>query len=141
MRKSIVALFIATYCLSAQGQFFSEAEKASKEEAKPALKTSLPDLEQKKVYIELCSAESMAQSKAVQLHPVQIHHVPEKRALQKKKVIDTQATLFNHYKLEIAEKWGIAEECLSTIETTGKENSGPSGTSKPLPSKHRFISN
>ncbi len=131
MKMSAIALLIAACCLSVQGQFFSKEEQASKETAKPALKVKLSEADQKEVYIELCTAESKARSKAIQMHPVQIHHVPEKRAAQQQKAADTQATLFGYYKLEIAEQRGITTNCISQIEVNGKEKQWPRAVEKP----------
>ena len=134
MERLVIALLIVTCCLSAHGQFFSKEEQATQGKTKPALKKQLSEAKQKEVYLELCTAKANAHVKSIQIHPVQIHHVPEKRAMQRKKAIDTEASLFGHYKLEIAEQRGITTNCLSKIEASGKEKHWPKVAKKsPTP--------
>jgi hypothetical protein len=131
MKKSIVALFIVACCLSANSQFFSKEEKAAKEKVKPALKNTLPIDEQKTVYIELCAAKATAEAKAVQMHSIKIHHTPEQREALKEKAESTKVTLLKLYKEELSQKYQITGECLTAIETAGKENRWPENASKP----------
>jgi len=132
MNKAIAGLLVATCCLSAFGQFFSNEEKAKiRDEEVTELKTSLPEASRKAVYIELCAAEQKAEQKANQFHPVKIHHTPEQRAVQQDKAAKSKAKLFSRYKQDIAKKHMITEQLLDEIEKTGKANEWPSGLEPP----------
>ena len=131
MKKSVIALFIIASCLSANSQFFSKEESAAKEKEKPCLKTTLPEAEQKDVYIEICTAEKKAAQKAAKLFHIKIQHTPEQRDAQQQKANKTKSDLFQHYKEELAKKYQITEEYLAQIDASGKENTWPKATEKP----------
>jgi hypothetical protein len=126
MRKFVMALLITSLSLSAFGQFFSEEEKqAIHKEKKGTLKTTLPEAEQKRVYLYLCKQQRQAKRKAQKMHPVKLHQTPEKREASKKKAENTEATLLKHYKTELTEKYQITAECLDQIEAAGLSNNWP----------------
>jgi hypothetical protein len=130
MKKTIITLFIIGGCFSAHGQFFSKAEKAENN-GKPALKSSLPDAEQKAVFMEICTAAETAHAKSEKLYPIKIQQTPEKREEQQKKAQNTRDTLFKLYKEEIAEAHGISTNYLAKIETMGKESHWPEKEPQP----------
>jgi hypothetical protein len=132
MKKSVIALFIITCCLHAHGQFFSEEEKSTiDKEKKAAMKKTLPEAEQKTVYLDLCAAEDKASAKAMNMHPVKIHQTPEKREEQQKKADKTKENLLQHYRKEVARKHQVTEDCLARIEAAGKQNHWPRAAKKP----------
>lgn len=120
MKKRMVALLIVSCCLTASGQFFSEKETSAHEKDNKAERiTSLPEADQKAIFLELCSAKTTADQKAKKMHPIKIHQVPEKREELKNKAKATCQTLLKLYKTELAEKHNISEEYLAKIEETG----------------------
>lgn len=132
MKKSVIALFIVTCCLSAYGQFFSKEEQTDMEKGtKAEMKTNLTKTEQKAIYIELCEADATAETKAGTLHTVKIHHTPEQRKEHQQKADDTKVTLLKHYKGEIAKKHHITEEYLAEIIATGEEKKWPKASIQP----------
>lgn len=124
MRTACIALLVATMGLSANAQFFSKEETTAKE--KVAVKSSLPEADQKRVYLELCDAERTAELKAAQMHPIKIHHTPDVRAEHQKKADQTKATLMDLYKEEIAKNHKVSVEYLDEIHATGKKKEWPS---------------
>lgn len=131
MKKSIAILFIAASCISTYGQFFSDAEKATLNKDKPAVKSTLPEAEQKAVFIALCTAEETALLKGMQMYPVQIIQTPEKRQSQQEKAEKTKSTLFQLYKEEIAQQHNITMEYLAEIAAAGKKNRWPEKPESP----------
>ncbi len=130
MKRTFIALCITCCCLSATGQFFSDKEKAAKD-TKPALKASLPEAEQKAVYIEFCHAQEEAHDKAVKMYPVKIHHTPEQRESRIAKAEKTATVLMQPHKTEIAKKHRISEEYLAEIVKDGKEEQWPQQAAIP----------
>jgi hypothetical protein len=132
MKKTVMALLLTCTTLSASGQFFSEEEKSAKEKDKQAEeKTSLPEAEQKAVFIEVIEARTVALHKANKMYPVKIHQTPEQREERKQKAEQTRATLMTHYKSEIAKKHLISGGYLAEIMKTGREKQWPKAESKP----------
>lgn len=125
MRTACIALLVATMGLSANAQFFSKEETATKEK-KVTVKSSLPEADQKRIYIELCDAERRAELKAIQMHPIKIQHTPEVRAEHQKKADQTKATLLDLYKEEISKTHSVSVEYLGEIHATGKKKEWPS---------------
>lgn len=127
MRTACIALLVATMGLSANAQFFSKEETATKEKEKQAaVKSSLPEADQMRIYIELCDAERRAELKAIQMHPIKIQHTPEIRAEHQKKADQTKVTLLGLYKEEIAKNHSVSVEYLGEIHATGKKKNWPS---------------
>lgn len=132
MRMTALALLVVSCSVSAFGQFFTAEEKAERHKDKQAeLKTTLPEEQQKAVYIELCEAEKTAEQKANQLYPVKILQTPEKREAQLQKAVQTKETLLGGYKDNICKKHQITAECLNRIEASGKEKQWPQAAAKP----------
>ena len=132
MKKSVIALFIVTCCLSAYGQFFSKEEQTDMEKGtKAEMKTNLTKAEQKAIYIEICEADAKAELKAGTLNSAKIHHTPEQRKEHRKKAKDTKATLLKYYKSETAKKHHITGEYLAEIITTGEEKKWPEASIQP----------
>jgi hypothetical protein len=131
MKKCIIALFIISGCLSVHAQFFSKEEAASLNDDKVALKTELPEAEQKEVYLQLCKAEAKAGRKSANLYQVKIQHTPEQRIEQQKKANHSKATLLTRYKTDLAKKYLITEDCLAQIEKNGHEKNWPKDLPKP----------
>ena len=129
MKTALIALLLACTALSALGQFFSEEEKTRKTEEQ--LRTNLPEAEQKEIFIAVNAAQATAFAKANQLHPVKIHHTPKQRAARKDKAKKTQATLFDHYKDELAKERKISRATLAKIMDTGRAKGWPTKKEEP----------
>ncbi|MCF7816281.1 MAG: hypothetical protein K9M54_00225 [Kiritimatiellales bacterium] len=131
MKRSIAVLFIVAGCTSSYGQFFSDAEKAAQNKDQSVVKNSLPEAEQKAIFIELCTAEETATEKGMQMYSIQIIQTPEKRQAQQEKAEQTKSTLFQLYKEEIAKQHNITLEYLAAIAASGKEKQWPEKPETP----------
>jgi hypothetical protein len=132
MKKTVITLLIASCSLTALGQFFSEEEKTEREKKELGeIRTTLPEEQQKAVYLELCEAVEKATQKAVQMYPVKIHQTPDQREAQQEKSEKTKQTLIKHYREDLIKKHRITEECLDMLEKAGKEKKWPTTTKKP----------
>jgi hypothetical protein len=126
MKKSVLALFIVTCCLTASGQFFSDKEKEGKQKEKEAeLITDLPEDAQKVVFIEVYEGKAAAFEKSNQRYSAKIHHTPEQRDEQIRKAEITRAKLMALYKADIIKKHNISEDYLAVIMETGQEKGWP----------------